>query len=281
MGDAEETTRFPRIQYVVDLQEAERVAQHCLRLGDYDRYVNVPAERVRALFSGPHAAYAKVFHAVYQDVESPGARGAWTDSDQHVAWWRRTYGTDPPDPLPRGVWEIGAPDRGRRLLWRDQQGPLQATTDAFTHPRERWPRHLVVPEHLDPVSLDALVSVIAERYGSEDDTWMFRRQGVVPALELQLAGRLDVDGVPPDWVLARGPIGSVRQFVADTGLPPDWWWAAESTWEVFSDDESQVTFVGGPAALVAALLEHPDLEAIAVEGDARAYVHTDRRTDAR
>lgn len=276
MGHVYEAGREPRIRYVADEPEVQSVARHCLRLGDFDRYVGVPVDRVDQLFGDRHDSYAKVFHARYADVEFHESPLAWTESRQHIEWWQREFGTEPPAPHPRlGVWVVGEPDPEQRLLWSEHQGPLESTTDLFNDSAGRWPRHLVVPEHLDPVSLDALISIIGGLRASTKDVWMYRRRAVVAALELRKRGLLD-GGVVYDWVLGRGPLESVRRFASEAGLPPDWWWAEDTSWEVFSDDQSQVTFVGGTAELVEAVLMHPDLEGIEVRGDDRAYVESVR-----
>jgi hypothetical protein len=265
------------VRYVTDQQEVERVAPHCFRLGYYDRYEGVPAERVDQLFFAAHESYAKVFHAVYEDLEFGNSHLAWTESEQHIQWWKRSFGTEPPDPRPRlDVWEAGELDSGSRLLWRDHRGPLKATTDAFASAASSWPQHLIVSGHLDPVSLDALLSVLGGLHPPSSAIWMFRRKGTVAASRLQEAGVIDDSVELGDWVLATGPLEGVRAFVNDTGLPPDWWWAADNSWEVFSDDESQVTFVAGTADIVAGVLNHRARTGLRPAGSG----HLARRTGA-
>lgn len=77
-----------------------------------------------------------------------------------------------------------------------------------------------------------------------------------------------------DMLLFDGPIDAVAAIGTPdpfgSGLHrrgPQWWWPADRSWFVATEIDDPWTYVAGPRSLVAAVVRHPDVEAVPVEHD--------------
>lgn len=90
------------------------------------------------------------------------------------------------------------------------------------------------------------------------------------APEVMAAPRLELPGRA--YLLFRGPMRGVRPFFSAGqsgfwGQTPNLLWPADRTWCVATEIDLDSTVVGGPRALVDAVLAHPTLEAFEVHED--------------
>ncbi len=96
--------------------------------------------------------------------------------------------------------------------------------------------------------------------------------------EVMAAPRLELPGRA--YLLFRGPLRGVLPFFTEGelgfwGQTPNLLWPAERTWCVATEIDLDSTVVGGPRALVDALLAHPVLEAFEVHEDDSLMVDGD------
>jgi hypothetical protein len=111
------------------------------------------------------------------------------------------------------------------------------------------------------------VEVLRRHTGTPDDVFFGVWSGfgfiVGDAPTLALPGR--------DHWLVRGPLELAAANLAEEPAEQSasLWWPADRSWFVATDIDLVTTFVGGCAACVADLLEHPSLEAAAVPADQR------------
>ena len=66
--------------------------------------------------------------------------------------------------------------------------------------------------------------------------------------------------------LDPAPAGKAFHF-----MPPTYWWPADRAWCVYTDIDATDTFIGGSAACIEAVLNHPELEALPITLEARVY----------
>jgi hypothetical protein len=52
-------------------------------------------------------------------------------------------------------------------------------------------------------------------------------------------------------------------------MPPTYWWPADRAWCIYTDIDAMDTLIGGSAACIEAVLNHPELEALPIGIDAR------------
>lgn len=96
--------------------------------------------------------------------------------------------------------------------------------------------------------------------------------------EVMAAPRLELPGRA--YLLFRGPMRGVRPFFSAGqsgfwGQTPNLLWPTDRTWCVATEIDLDSTVVGGPRALVDALLAHADLEAFEVHPDDSLMVDGD------
>ncbi len=161
---------------------------------------------------------------------------------------------------PLGVVPLGTTDLTPRR-WRDVVGAERAPGALPRLLREATARLRgegfdVLPYvgELDPATWRALVPLLAAATPGGEAYFHFGRPGADPL------------GEP----LYRGPVAAVTEFVpavpAEVATPATVW-AAGGEWCVGCWTDSYAAHVGGSAALVAAILAHPDIEADPVSPD--------------
>jgi hypothetical protein len=198
-------------------------------------------DTVASLVPPVFGAYARVFHPAarfdgLEDVDVPWAEVAAanvTTAHPAMEWGSIT-----------GLMEF---------FHHGDQTPLWDMAPARGH----------LPEHVSR----RLIDVLGRHTSTPADCWFGVWNGVgdlsadAPALVLRGG----------DYWLVRGPVDIAAENMAEepSEQSAHLWWPADRAWFVATDIDLVTTYVGGSAACIAELLEHPGLEAAAVPASQR------------
>lgn len=221
--------------------------------------------------SGPvFPAYAKIFHAIYEDLSITNRDLTW-NQEEIGETSALSPSNDPIERLKeRSTLVYGAPEPSaplRRISWSavaDRYGLRYTPTLHVGSFNQRfvggsWPRYLLGP---------------AEGCLAEDE-----RDALAAILDGELKGS---DCYFHFWVLAttkcesdllyRGPVREVALFgngINTVRLTPTHWFPPDRSWLIHSDYDSTVTLIGGPDHLIEAVLHTEGLEALRVTAETR------------
>lgn len=225
------------------------------RLGDHSS--NVVTDIVPSGFD----AYARLLHPASDP--SPGGRRAirWRDV---AAWSGQSVEPDAPFhavALPAGPVATPPP-------W-SEEGPRRGS--------------------LAPTDAETLIPLVRRHTRTPDDCWFclwdgFDWIGAPLPRHVPLGNGTRVDDPVPaavragprvelpgrNYFLYRGPVesASVRYGAKGLDRTANLWWPEDRAWCVATDIDLSSTYVGGPVALVRALVADPGLEAVEVAPDA-------------
>jgi hypothetical protein len=221
-----------------------------------------------------YPAYAKVFHAIYEDLSVQDDQLTWQDEDK-----ARAPGPEPKTETQRALAEAlsgstlvygGARPDARlvQLRWAELTRrlgmPFVPTLSAASFTRQfpggSWPRHLIGPDEGNLVGSEraALVSIL--RGHTETDRILFRFWFLATTDwgggDKMFEGTLDEADLFPDKRLG------VR-------CTPTHWFPENRRWLVCSDYDLTFSLVGGSEHMIQQLLDHPALECVRVVPNTR------------
>jgi hypothetical protein len=227
--------------------------------------------RVRHVVPARYATYAKILHPIYELSEV---------SDRDLTWdrWERTRreerrrSTGESAELPSleklTTWR-GSPetmDGARRVQWRtltERNGMAyvpELSHWSFRSPYEKgWPRYLAGPQEgsLDPVEAWALLECLRPHADEGCRFWF------------SWSDHLLEDGEATEGVVQGSLRDLADAMVAKTASWPTAIWPLDEGWFVGSDVDLDFTLIGGPRALVDAVLGASELEAFEVSPSLR------------
>ena len=263
------------MRIITDLEQAAALTEWMEPVLQYRE----PPWSVASLFPQDYPAYTKLFHAMFEDPVHSGSEATWEEEDgaaEQLAW-QESFGLTLPGELVRTGSEDFDIAGARRIWWQDivDQQLLDARANWRTLGQSfaevSWPRRIIGPDEgrLDPLSLAALVRCVIDS-GAEQSCVMFLEYWVAltNGFEDQCAGELGF--------VALGETHEARRFDEATGRTPQWWWAVDSSWMVYTDVDSCATWVAGPEELIARIAVEPQLEQRRSESSAIAF--PDRRS---
>jgi hypothetical protein len=213
-------------------------------------------------------AYAKIFHAIYEDLSIANRDLTW--NQEEIA---ETSGlppsTDPVEQLmEKSTLVYGAPEPDaqlRRVSWSviAERYGLRYTPTLHVGSFNRrflgasWPRYLVGPMEgcLADDERDALAAALDRELKGGDCYFYFW---------LLATEKMESD------LLYRGPLREVGQFASGINtvrLTPTYWFPPDRSWLVHSDYDSTYTLIGGREQLIESVLHTEGLEALRVTSE--------------
>jgi hypothetical protein len=231
------------------------------------------ARRIPPIFP----AYAKIFHAIYEDP-SITDRGLTWNQEEMADISGFPPSTDPIEQLvEKSTLVYGAPEAGaqlRRVSWSTVAERYGLHYTPTLHVRSfnqrfvggSWPRYLVGPMEgcLADDERDALAVALDQELKGSDCYFYF----CVMATEKWESN-----------LLYRGSVREVAQFangINTVRLTPTYWFPPDRSWLVHSDYDSTYTLIGGPEYLVESILHIEGLEALRVTSETRLDLLSDK-----
>ena len=229
------------VEFLEDKSEARWVEESLSKFG-----------KLRSLLPEGFSSYARVFHPAYLD----------DNQEQPVRWSTIASWTG------RTVHPLMQFERIANLSENDG--------DIYKDPP--WgtvPEHGSIPEKECRILLDVLrgfTSTSDECYFCLWDGYGYLAQGLYKESSRVKAPKRE-------YLLFRGPIEGVLTFLAGErpfwGDTPNIWWPADRAWCVATDIDLYDTYLGGTDECIEAVLNHPELEALPADLDARLDIGAD------
>lgn len=209
------------------MEDVAWIAEHRRQFDDY---------AVGSLVPVVFEAYARILHPAWARSERNGTPVRW---DAVAAWSGRTIHA--------------------LAQWQALSDPAMAVDSVrpFDTPPDT--------DGLDPDGLATLADVLTSHTRTPDDCFIGVWEGYGWAVE-SWAGLDVLDLENRAYLVRRGPLALALDIgwapLPETHLtePPNIVWPADRSWFVASDTDLDATYLGGSAALVEALVEHPGLE---------------------
>ena len=222
-------------------------------------------------------AYAKVFHAIYEDPSRAKQDTTWDEAQKSG----EVDGELPPlDEAREGSRLVrtgvgGAAPRGwRRVRWSELAEQLGVPYGAQLSARDldraswgrSWPARLVGPDEgdLGPDMLHALLLAIRDE---GDPGTCYFWWWLVACLN-------NFDSEDIRDFLFRGRLPDLPQFLdAKSATSPTCWWPERREWCVATDWDLCFTVVGGSESLIARVLASPEIEGLALRAEDTILTH--------
>ena len=127
---------------------------------------------------------------------------------------------------------------------------------------------------LPPAECQVLYEVVQEFTGSPCRHYFcfwdgYGQEDFIPALRGWPKIRIDIGVETRNYFLFRGRLDSGIVEQAFWLQSPNIWWSADRAWCIVTDVDAMETWIGGSAACVERVLNHPQLEAFPITLDAR------------
>jgi hypothetical protein len=211
-----------------------------------DRLVTPVGSTVTSIVPGGFQAYARVLHPA---VVTGGAKEALARWAQVAAWSGLELRAN------AQFHSVALPPRG----------PVSAELAASRAPRKG---------SLSAPDCSALAGWLRSHTTTPDSCWFclwegYAWQGVKSdPIPVEILNGPRVALPRRDYVLFSGPVEAVGA-IDDAAFTPNLWWPSDRAWCVASAIDLPWTYVAGPAAMIAELSGHPDLEVFLAEPDDR------------